>query len=210
MKKLVILLSICTSSVFAHNLTGEKKAAKDAAVTFLNWYKTGYKGFNKFDLYCTVKPKTEGPPYVINWKNVDKHYAWIKTNAPMFAKAFIKNEKQFFDYSNQMFKQYPDEEMAQGFDYDRILGSQEDVAITLREGWLKKGLIWQVKMVSSTEAEVGIKEKGMADDGSSNRFLMVKENGQWKVALPPGMFGVPPFEKKQTNKKQDEDLYNLR
>jgi hypothetical protein len=199
MKKLLFLLVCLTSTAFAQNLAGEKKAAKDAAVAFLNWYKTGYKGFDKFELYSSIKPKTEGPPYVINWKNVDKHFVWIKTNAPLFATAFIKNEKKFFEYCNQMFKQYPDEEMAQGFDYDRVLGSQEDVAITLKEGWFKKGLIWKVKMISNTEAEVAGLTKGEADDGSSNRFLMVKENGQWKVALPPGMFGVPPFEK-ETNK----------
>jgi len=199
MKKTLFLLLLCTGTVFAQNLTGEKKAAKDAAVAFLNWYKTGYKGFDKYELYSSVKPKKEGPPYVINWKNVDKHFAWITASAPLFAKAFIKNEKKFFEYCGQMFKQYPDEEMAQGFDYDRVLGSQEDVGITLKEGWLKKSLTWKVKMVSATEAEVAGLEKGEADDGSSNRFLMVKENGQWKVALPPGMFGVPPFEK-ETNK----------
>ena len=199
MKKLLILLVCFTSTAFAQTLTGQKKAAKDAAVAFLNWYKTGHKGFDKYELYRSVKPKTEGPPYVINWKNVDKHFLWIKTNAPLFATAFLKNEKQFFEYCNQMFKQNPDEEMAQGFDYDRVLGSQEDVAITLKEGWFKKSLIWKVRMISATEAEVAGLEKGEADDGSSNRFLMVKENGQWKVALPPGMFGMPAFEK-ETNK----------
>ncbi|MES2775263.1 MAG: hypothetical protein V4722_13830 [Bacteroidota bacterium] len=170
MKKLLILLLLCTGTVFSQNLTGEKKAAKDAAVAFLSWYKTGYKGFEKFKLYSSEKPKSDGPPYTINWKNVDKHFAWIKASAPLFAAAFIKNEKKFFEFSNQMFKKYPDEEMPSGFDYERVLGSQEDVGITLKSYWLKKGMIWKVNLLNATEAEVVVLEKGESDDGSSNRF----------------------------------------
>ena len=80
-----------------------------------------------------------------------------------------------------------------------MVDTQEAVVMSIDNKWFKKGMIWTIKMIGSTKAEVGIIEKGMADDGSSDRFLMVKEKGAWKVALPPGMFGVPPFEK-ETNK----------
>ena len=197
MKKLLFLLLLCTGSAFAQNLTGEKKAAKDAAVAFLNWYKTGYKGFEKYKLYSSVKPNSDGPPYTINWKNAEKHFAWIRANAPLFAEAFIKNEKLFFEYCNKAFKKYPDDEMPVGFDYERVMGTQEEVAYSINE-WLKKGINWKVKMVNITQAEVSVWEKDAEGGWMSDEMLMVKESGKWKVALPPGMFGVPPFEK-ETN-----------
>ena len=198
MKTLFIILLLCTGTAFAQNVAAEKKAAQDAALAFLKWYKTGWKGFDQYKLYSSAKPKSDGPPYTINWKNVDKHFAWIKANALLFAAAFIKNEKKYFEYSNQMFKKYPTEEMPSGFDYERVLGSQEEVGITLKSYWLNKAMVWKVKMLNKAKAEIAVLEKGASDDGSSYRFLMIKENGSWKVALPPGMFGVPPFEK-ETN-----------
>ncbi|MEO7310169.1 MAG: hypothetical protein ABIX01_07225 [Chitinophagaceae bacterium] len=194
MKKLVPLFLLLSITGFSQHFTGEKKAAKDAVVAFLKWYKTGNKGFDQYKLYMSAKAKTDGPPYKINWKTVEKHFAWIKAKAPLFAAAFIVNEKQFFEYCDLEYKKNPEDEIPSGFDYERVMGSQEDVAYVINDIWLKKGIVWKVTLRNTGEAEVSIAEKGAPDDeDAKEHFLMVKENGKWRVALPPGLFGVPPF-----------------
>jgi len=199
MKKLLLLLLCCASfAAFSQPLTGEKKIVKDAVVNFFNWYKTGWKGFEQYKLYTGDSAGKDGPPYKIDWLNVGKHFQWIRQNAPLLSEEFLQNETIFFKYCDSMFKKNPTDEMPIGFDYERILGGQEDVALVLKSGWLNPKLVWKVKWIGSSKAEVTALKKGAVENDETDRMMMVKEKGKWKVALPPGMGGNAPFEKETT------------
>src|SRR5215510_989478 len=119
MKKIFILLLIALSSAISNaQLNKEQQSIKRIFFDFLKFYQKNEKKFNSFKLYKGVG-KENNPPYKIQWKEVDRYFAWLRTTVPYVGEAYINSERNDFKYSDSCFKVYPDEEIPMGFDYDR-------------------------------------------------------------------------------------------
>jgi len=176
----------------------QNKTLNDALVaktlSFYNFYLKNYKSFNDVNLYTSVDKKAGGPPYKINWPVVNKYVTFLKTKAAQHVgEVFIKGEKDFFTYCDSMFKVFPDEEMPAGFDYDRIIGGNEDQNEVVKLNFAKGGK-WNVTIDKDT-ATVVYTRNYKPQNGASMELIsttkLVKEKGVWKIAVPMGKLQEP-------------------
>ena len=184
MKKILLFVLIAVISTISNaQLTQEQNSIKKIFFDFLKFYQKNEKKFNSFKLYKGVG-KENNPPYHIQWKEVDRYFAWLRTSVPYVGEEYIKNERLHFKYSDSMFKAYPEDEIPMGFDYDRWAGGQEDISYTMK--WytdpgnkyevIIKGNKAILRIGSALEPGAEEKDRGWSE------IPFAKEKGKWKMA----------------------------
>ncbi|MGG9970669.1 hypothetical protein ACQ33O_02650 [Ferruginibacter sp. SUN002] len=184
MKKILFLLLTAFIAVnIQAQLNAEQKKIKQTFFDFLAFYKKNEKKFNSFHLY-KGQGKEYSPPFKIQWKEVEKYFAYLRKSVPYVGEAYIKAERKHFKDSEHYFKENPEEEIAVGFDYDRWAGGQESIEYTYK--WYtspKNKYIVEINRDTAvlkigSELWEGAEEK----DRVWNYVPFVKEKGKWKMA----------------------------
>ncbi len=164
-------------------LNAEQKSIKKLFVDFLQFYQKNEKKFDAFHLY-KGQGKENAPPFHIQWKEVDKYFAFLRKQVPFVGDAYIESERMDFLYYDSCFKADPKEEMAVGFDFDRWGGGQESIEYMIKWYTNPKN-IYLVNIIGNnatlkigTAISIGETEK----DRSWNMVLFTKEKGIWKMA----------------------------
>ncbi len=188
MKKLFLIIFLGLSFTgFAQKLNAEQTAVKQAATAFFNWYKLNWKKYNDADIYNSEKNKPSGPPYKILWKKVDQRFAWLRKNVSVVGDTFITYERKYYKYvADSNFTKYPKEEIAIGFDFDRIVDGQDDPVLIIKDYFSKKTK-WKFE-INKTSAIVTLEDTKDPEAGYAQKFLMTKEKGKWVMGVPPGMY----------------------
>jgi len=151
-------------------------------LAFYEWYNGNYKKLMEFNISKSINKK-DHPPYKIDWAEVDKMHAYIRSSIPYLGEEFLKNQKLFFQQADSAFKVDLEDDVPYGFDYDWYTNSQEDPQYLLDE--LKKSKRWVIK-VDGDNATADI--KGMYNDNGTQientviKLGMKKENGVWKIS----------------------------
>lgn len=185
----VLMMSSVTLSAQNKNTLQDSLIKKSLA--FYQFYERNEKVFYSFQLYSSVNKNQSGPPYKIDWQQVNKYFTFLRTKAAVHVgENFIANEKSFFLACDSNFKAYPDEEMPFGFDYDRIVGGQEEPKYVIAFNFAKGGK-WSVDIKNDT-AKVTYKLNYQFDKNAAPQLIistteLIKEKGRWKVAKPMGM-----------------------
>lgn len=149
---------------------------------FYNWYNKNYQKLDAFKLYSDFKIK-QGPPFRINWKEVERYFAFIRRNAPQLGEEFINNQRLFFRQCDSAFKTQLEDEIPYGFDYDWYTNSQEEPQWLLDE--FKKAKQWAIA-IHGARATVDV--LGSYEDNGKEIETVVlcaemkKEKGKWKIA----------------------------
>jgi hypothetical protein len=186
MRQLFLALTLFVATA---SMAQEKKASKTdstavrkTVVAFYQWYNTNWKKVDAFQLYKSKKGN-DGPPYVIDWRQVEKYFTFLRTKAPMLGKAFIEYERAFFKHAEQSFKDNPEEEMPVGFDYDRFTNSQEEPSLFWKE-LTKKSNRWVVTIDDQDKNKAYVRVYPAVKQSTEDQVLcgtMVKEKGVWKI-----------------------------
>lgn len=186
MKQFFLGLFICIAflNAPAQKLNAEQAAIKKTFFDFLLFYKKNEKKFNSFKLYSGTG-KEDNPPYRINWKTgVQQYFNYLRKYVPYVGEAYIKAETQHFKNAEQSFKEYPEEEIVMGFDFDRWAGGQESIQYTYKWYTSPKNT-YQVN-IKGDKATLRIGSPQDADNANSEQFWafvpFVKEKGKWKMA----------------------------
>ena len=186
MKKCTLVFFVCSIALnlSAQKLTTEQAAIKKTFFDFLLFYKKKEKKFNSFKLYSGTG-REGNPPYRINWKTgVQQYFSYLRKNVPYVGEAYIKAETQHFKDAEKSFKEFPDEEIVMGFDFDRWAGGQESISYTYTWYTSSKNT-YQVK-INGNKATLRIGSPQDAGNKNSEKFWafvpFVKENGKWKMA----------------------------
>ncbi len=180
-------LTLCFFIFCAHfcnaQLTAEQKTIQQTFFNFLKFYKKNEPKFNSFVLY-KGKGRDNNPPYTIQWKEVEKYFAYLRKNVPYVGEAYIKAERQHFKNSEKWFKEDPAEELPAGFDYDRWAGGQESIEYTYK--WYTSSKNKYIVVITGKKAILKIGNELMEGAEEKDRtwyFVpFVKENGKWKMA----------------------------
>lgn len=179
MKKVTagFVLLLFTLPVFAQ-LNAEQTSIRKVFFDFLAFYKKNEAKFNSFKLY-KGKGKDNNPPYQIQWKEAEKYFTYLRSSVPYVGEAYIKAERLHFKQSDSSFKQYPDEELPSGFDYDRWAGGQESIEYTYKWYTSPKNK-YKVTITGNTAIlKIG---SGSGKDIIWSEVPFAKENGKWKMA----------------------------
>lgn len=183
MKKIftaILLLFVVTAQA---QLTPEQQSIKKIFFDFLKFYQKNEAKFNSFHLYKGTG-KESNPPFKIQWKEVDRYFAWLRAAVPYVGEAYIKAEKKSFLFSDSCFKADPEDELPAGFDYDRWAGGQETIANSI-EWYCSKKNLYRVN-ITGDKAELLIGGETWEGANSKNRTWskvpFVKEKGKWKMA----------------------------
>ena len=183
MKRLLLFLLISGigfSQARNGRMDSSELAAKNTVTSFYKWYSSHWKKLDAFKLY-RGKKSVDNPPYTIDWKVVEKYFAYIRKNIPQLGEAFIRNERLYFKQCQKDFDANPTEEIAIGFDADRFVGGQEDPALVVKETIFYKKNTWQVKIIGN-KASVFVSDKHNTGEERKGVVELVKENGVWKIA----------------------------
>ena len=186
MKKILMATGIlfCCLQVSAQKFTAEQAGIKKVFFDFLLFYKKNEKKFNSFKLYSGTG-KAGTPPYHINWKTgVQQYFTYLRKNVPYVGEAYIKAETQHFKNAEQSFKEYPEEEIVSGFDFDRWAGGQESISYTY-QWYTSPSNTYQVK-IKGNKATLRIGSPQDEKDKNGEKFWafvpFVREKGHWKMA----------------------------
>lgn len=183
MRKIFLPLLLILACFTSHSqLNKEEESIKKIFFDFLNFYQKNEKKFNSFQLYKGVG-KENNPPFKIQWKEVDRYFAWLKASVPYVGEEYTRNERTHFKYSDSCFKTDPTEEIPMGFDYDRWAGGQEDISYTLKwytdpNNKYKVNIKGDKALLRIGTLPEGAKEK----ERGWNEVPFVKEKGKWKMA----------------------------
>ncbi|HRD57312.1 MAG TPA: hypothetical protein PK504_04650 [Ferruginibacter sp.] len=167
---------------FAQKLTADEQRIKKVFFDFLLFYKKNEKKFNSFKLY-SGSGKENNPPYRINWDTgVQQYFNYLRKYVPFVGEAYIKAETGHFKNAEQNFKEYPDEEIAMGFDYDRWAGGQENIDYTYK--WYTSPENTYHVIISGNKAKlrIGSPKEKEGDTQFWSFVPFVKERGKWKMA----------------------------
>lgn len=164
---------------------------KNTITGFYTWYNKNYTKFEGFHLYSGIKTKDQ-PPYRINWKEVERYFAFIRKSVPQLGETFIKNQRLFFKQCDSAFKKNPEDEIPFGFDYDWFTDSQEEPQWLVDE--LKTAKQWVIT-VKGADATVEVLGSYM-DNGKEMETVvlcadMKREKSKWKIAKIGCTFVVP-------------------
>lgn len=159
-------------------LSAEQTAIRKVFFDFLGFYKKNEAKFNSFKLY-KGKGKDNNPPYQIQWKEVEKYFTYLRSSVPYVGEAYIKAEQLHFKQSDSSFKEYPDEELPAGFDYDRWAGGQESIEYTYK--WYTSSKNKYKVVITGNKAVLKI-GSGSGKDIFWSMVPFVKEKGKWKMA----------------------------
>ena len=163
--------------VFAQ-LNAEQLAIRKMFFDFLGFYKKNEAKFNSFKLY-KGKGKDNNPPYQIQWKETERYFAFLRKEVPYVGEAYIQAERLHFKQADSSFKQYPEEEIPMGFDFDRWAGGQESIEYTYKWYTSSKNK-FRVNITNNMAVlKIG---SGSGKDIYWSIVPFVKENGKWKMA----------------------------
>jgi hypothetical protein len=184
MKKNLLLLILSFICIVSQaQLNTEQKSIKKIFIDFQHFYQKNEKKFDAFHLY-KGKGKEYVPPYHIQWKEVEKYFAFLRTQVPYVGETYIKNERKDFQFFDSCFKADTKEEIAVGFDADRWTGGQESCEYMVKWNTSEKN-IYKVTIKGNT-ATLKIGYLIMKEDAEKDRVwenvLFTKENGIWKMA----------------------------
>jgi hypothetical protein len=184
MKRIIISIAcLCLLITAQGQLTPEQQTIKKAFFGFLKFYQKNEVKFNSFHLYKGVG-KENNPPYHIQWKEVDRYFAWLRSTVPYVGEAYIKAERRSFQFSDSCFKADPQDELPAGFDYDRWAGGQESIQYTIK--WYTAPKNEYTVTINGDKAALLIGAelwKGAeTKDRIWRRVPFVKEKGKWKMA----------------------------
>lgn len=188
------LFLLCCLGIGISIQAQQNKALNDALVaktlSFYKFYLQNEKSFNNVGLYGSVKKNEYGPPYKINWPVVNKYFTFLRTKAKQHVgELFIQNEKNFFNTCDSNFKAYPNEEMPSGFDFDRIVGGNEDPKEVVKFNFAKGGK-WDVAIDKDTATVSYTRSYKLDKNSPAENYIsttkLVKEKGIWKIAVPMG------------------------
>lgn len=185
MKKVIvfIVLSLSLATLHAQKLNAEQQAIKKVFFDFLKFYQRNATTFNSFELY-KGKGENNDPPFKIQWKEVEKYFAYLRKSVPYVGEAYIKAERAHFKYSDSCFKADPAEEIAVGFDYDRWGGGQEEIQYMIQ--WHTNPENTYEVSINGNKALLRIGVYFNAEGGekyvSWDHVPFVKEKGKWKMA----------------------------
>lgn len=185
-----------------NGIAAQKKEASDSAqikatvILFYKWYNLNWKKPAAFKLY-KGKEKANSPPYVIDWAEAERYFAYLRKSVPYIGEGFIATEKKRLQESEEAFQKFPEDEVPAGFDYDPFTNSQEDTRIFLGE--LRKGSKkWRIVFPEKGRAHVSV----LYPEGDS--FFcsdLVKEKSGWKITNSSCEDGAPPA---GTSKKEND------
>ena len=192
MKKIIIILLalvISFSSFSQHTNTQDSTQIRSTINSFYNWYNKNWQKVAAFKLYTK---RTQDPPYMINWKEVERYLLWLRKNAPQLGEEFAKRERLFFRQCDSAFKTQVQDEVPYGFDGDRFTNSQELPQTLIDE--LKKAKQWVVN-IDNDEATVEVlgsyTDKGKEIETLTICFVMKKERAKWTIAQIGCTFAPP-------------------
>jgi hypothetical protein len=194
-----ILLALGAASQQLTVTAAEKAAITRTTKSFYSWYKTHASEFNSFNLYRNKKSaKIDGPPYMIDWKAVERFFTYIRTKVPQLGEAFIENERKDYKESQKNFDEDPEEEIAIGFDFDRIIGGQDDHIYPINQYVLSKLSKWSFKKTDAQTIMVTITRSFAAKDGLDAytghiKTQFKKEKGGWKISRSADMVEVDEY-----------------
>lgn len=178
MKRLILGAALLLFALPAFSqMNAEQIAIRKVFFDFLGFYKKNETKFNSFKLYKGTG-KENNPPYKIQWKEVEKYFAYLRSTVPYVGEAYINAERLHFKQSDSSFKQYPEEELPAGFDYDRWAGGQESIEYTYKWYTSPKNK-YRVTITGNTAVlKIGSGQK----DIFWSVVPFVKEKGKWKMA----------------------------
>ncbi|UEG50616.1 hypothetical protein LK994_03915 [Ferruginibacter lapsinanis] len=184
MKRFFTICFFILSSLFCTaQLNAEQKNIQQLFFSFLKFYQKNEKKFNSFELY-KGKGKENGPPYKIQWKEAERYFAYLRKYVPYVGEAYIKAEREHFKNAEKNFKEYPEEEIVMGFDYDRWAGGQESISYTYK--WYTSPQNKYIVTISGDKAFLKIGgelwEGATENDRAWSIVPFVKEKGKWKMA----------------------------
>jgi hypothetical protein len=184
MKNLVVVIAfLFANTANAQQLTKEQESIKQTFFSFLKFYQKNEAKFNSFHLYKGTG-KENNPPFKMQWKEVDRYFAYLRSSVPFVGEAYIKAEKKHFLFNDSCFKADPLEEIAVGFDFDRWAGCQDDVAYCVKWHTSPKNK-YEVKITGNNALlRIGAElYEGALDKDISWYFVpFTKEKGKWKIA----------------------------
>lgn len=184
MKKIFLFITMAFLISSGHaQLNTEQKKIKQVFFDFLKFYQKNEAKFNSFRLYKGTG-KENNPPFKMQWKEVDRYFAYLRSSVPFVGDAYIKAEKKHFLFSDSCFKADPEDEMATGFDYDRWAGGQESIEYTMK--WYTSAKNKYEVIITGNKAvlKIGAELWEGADtkDRNWSSVPFVKEKGKWKMA----------------------------
>ena len=160
-------------------LNAEQVAIRKVFFDFLGFYKKNEAKFNSFKLYKGTG-KENNPPYKVQWKEAEKYFTYLRSSVPYVGEAYIQAERLHFKQADSSFKEYPEEELPAGFDFDRWAGGQESIEYTYK--WYTSAKNKYVVKIAGNTALLKI---GSGSDAKNIFWSVVpfaKENGNWKMA----------------------------
>ncbi len=184
MKKIFFLLLLAMGSLPGFSqLDKEQEAIKKIFFDFLNFYQKNEQKFQSFNLYKGTGEEG-GPPYHIQWKEVENYCSWLRKNVPYAGEAYIKNERKDFKYYDSMFRVEPDEEIPFGFDFDRWSGSQEDIKYMIDLYTSPKNKYIVIINGNKAILRIGgeLPEGADEPDRGWSEVNFIKEKMKWKMA----------------------------
>ncbi len=192
MKKAPVLLALlfCTLQLTAQKMDSAQLAVKKVYIDFVKWYRNHSDKIDHYDLFRGSSTNENGmqPPWIMNWKTVEKYLANLPKKAPWLGAAFVANERKFLKSCEQYWKKHPEEELTVGFDFDRFIGGQESPQVMADEYILSKKVKWLVEIKGNNAVIYYIHPTETDDNGKplaikkGTNVQMKKENGVWKIA----------------------------
>lgn len=159
----------------------DSAAIRNLVSSFYQWYDKGYQALYNYKLYSSPK-KNGGPPYRINWTEVERYQQYLRQAAPQLSTGFFETQRQFLQSCDSAFQVDREDEIPYGFDYDWYTNSQEEPAYLLEQ--LDKPGAWRIA-VNGDGATVDI--RGSYDDGTRQveqtilKLDLRREAGSWKI-----------------------------
>jgi hypothetical protein len=173
----VLVICLTGNAQLKRTVVSDSAQIRSTVINFYKWYLANWKKLAAFKLYGGKSGK-DAPPYTINWKEVEKYFAYIRTNVPYLSEAFIENERAIYKESEQEFKKNPEDEIPAGFDYDHFTNSQEDPQYLWQE-LIKKSNKWKIVVSPDGTAVVQVDTKEFPQIFCGR---MKKEKSRWKIA----------------------------
>lgn len=177
------VLAITVLGANAQKLSNEQEGIKQTFFSFLKFYQKNEAKFHSFNLY-KGSGKENNPPFKMQWKEVDRYFAYLRSSVPFVGEAYIKAEKRHFLFSDSCFKADPEDELPAGFDYDRWAGGQESIEYTMKWYTSAKNKYEVIITGNTAVLKIGAELWEGADtkDRNWSTVPFVKEKGKWKMA----------------------------